>query len=63
MVIYIKDNEIITELEYTEEVKAELLELGFQAITVPTIDEPSDYRYEMFEKVNGTWRPISINVL
>ena len=63
MVIYIKDNEIITELEYTEEVKAELLELGFQAITVPTIDEQSDYRYEMFEKVNGTWRPISINVL
>ena len=56
MVVYIKDNEIITELKYSAELKAELLELGFQAVTVPTIDEPSDYKNELFEFVNGSWR-------
>ena len=56
MVVYIKDNEIITELKYSAELKAELLDKGFQAVTLPTIDEPSNYRYEHFEFVNGSWR-------
>ena len=56
MVIYIKENEIITELQYSQEVKDELLQLGFQALTVPNVEEPSFYKYNMFEKVNNTWK-------
>lgn len=56
MVIYIKENEIITENNYSTELKAELVEQGFQAVTVPTVDIPSDYKYSDFEKVSGKWR-------
>ena len=55
MVIYIKDNEIITEKTYSTELKEELIEQGFQAVTVSTVEIPSDYKYEDFEKVNGVW--------
>lgn len=56
MVIYIKENEIITELQYSQEVKDELLQLGFQAVNVSDVEEPSFYKYNMFEKVNNTWK-------
>ena len=56
MVIYIKENEIITELYYSPETKDNLELLGFQAVIVDEVEEPSQYKYEMFEKVNGKWR-------
>lgn len=56
MVIYIKENEIITELQYSQEVKDKLLQLGFQAVNVSDVEEPSFYKYNMFEKVNNTWK-------
>lgn len=56
MVIYIKENEIVTELEYSQELKDELVALGFKAVTVDDKDEPSYYKYEFFEKVNGVWK-------
>jgi nitrogen regulatory protein PII len=55
MVIYIKENEIITENFYTEETKEELISLGFQAVTVPNVEEPSQYTYNMFKFVNNKW--------
>lgn len=55
MVIYIKENEIITELYYGQETKNNLELLGFQAVTVPNVDEPSQYKHNMFEFVNGKW--------
>ena len=48
MVIYIKENEIITEETYSTELKAELVKQGFQAVTVPNVDIPSDYKYSNF---------------
>ena len=55
MVVFIKENEIITELYYSQETKDNLKLLGFQAITVPNVDEPSYYTHNMFEFVNGKW--------
>jgi len=56
MVIYIKENEIITENFYTEETKEELISLGFQAVNVSQVEEPSFYKYNMFKNVNGIWK-------
>jgi hypothetical protein len=56
MVIYIKDNEIITEFEYTKEQKEELEEKGFQPVLVPDTEVPSDYKYSDFELVSGVWK-------
>jgi hypothetical protein len=56
MVIYIKLNEIITESEYTEEQIENLQDNGFQAVTVPNVSVPSDYKYSDFEFVNNSWR-------
>ncbi len=56
MVVYIKENEIVTESFYSDDIKEELLSLGFQAVTVPEVDEPSYYKLFMFEKVNNTWK-------
>lgn len=56
MVIYIKENEIVTEASYTEEQKEELLEKGYQAVTVPDVEVPSDYKYADFEKISGKWK-------
>ena len=55
MVIYIKDNEIITEKEISKETKKELIEQGFQEVKVANVEIPSDYRYEHFVKENGVW--------
>ena len=56
MVVYIKENEIVTETFYDNNIIEELLSLGFQAVTVPEVDEPSYYKIFMFEKVNNTWK-------
>lgn len=56
MVVYIKENEIVTEASYTQEVKDELLAYGFQAVTVPNKEIPSDYKYSDFHKVLGQWK-------
>lgn len=56
MVVYIKENEIVTEASYTQEQKEELLEKGYQAVTVPSKEIPSDYKYSDFHKVLGQWK-------
>jgi hypothetical protein len=56
MVIYIKENEIITELYYNEENILEFNEKGFQPVEVPDVDEPSSYRYSDFENKEGVWQ-------
>ena len=56
MVIYIKLNEIITEEDYTKEQIEELESNGFQAVTVPNVTVPSDYKYSDFEKISGKWK-------
>jgi ribose 5-phosphate isomerase RpiB len=52
MKIYIKNNEIITEYEYTDEIIEELKEKGFQEIEVPYREESNMYKYDDFEKIN-----------
>lgn len=52
MVIYITDDCIVTEYEYTQEQKSELNEKGFTSVTV----ENGEYKHEDFEKVNGVWK-------
>ena len=58
MVIYIKENEIITEKEISKETKNELIEKGFQTVEVSDVEISSDYRYEHFVKENGIWKYI-----
>lgn len=52
MVIYINDNCIVTEHEYTQEQISELEEKGYTSVTV----EDGQYKHEDFEKVGGVWR-------
>lgn len=65
MTIYIKENEIITELEKdmlkkNEEtglsVHQELINLGFKTVKVPDVEIPSDYKIEDFVKEDGVWK-------
>lgn len=55
MIIFIKENEIITEYNYNEETIQELIEKGFQEIEVPHKNEEYMYRYEDFEKINDLY--------
>ena len=52
MVIYISDDCIVTEYEYTQEQKDELVEKGF----IPLIVDNGTYTHEDFEKVEGEWK-------
>jgi hypothetical protein len=58
MVIYIKENEIITEKQIDISIHEELIEKGFQTVEVPDVEISSDYRYEHFVKENGIWKYI-----
>jgi hypothetical protein len=53
MIVYIQENQIITEKEINIEIHEELIEKGFQTIEVPDIEIPSNYRYENFVKEDG----------
>ena len=52
MVIYINDDCIVTEHEYTQEQINELNEKGFTSVTVAD----GQYIHEDFEKVGGVWK-------
>lgn len=52
MVIYITDDCIVTEYEYTQEQINELKEKGFTSVTVAD----GQYTHEDFEKVAGVWK-------
>jgi hypothetical protein len=52
MTIYISDECIVTEYEYTQEQITELEEKGFSGVTVAD----GQYKHEDFEKVGGVWR-------
>lgn len=65
MTIYIKENEIITELEKDMlkknedtglSIHQELINQGFKTVKVPDVEILSDYKYENFKVVNGVWR-------
>lgn len=56
MIIYIQENQLITEKEISKDIKAELLGQGFQEVLVLDVEIPSDYKYEHFEVVDGIWR-------
>jgi hypothetical protein len=58
MVIYIKENEIITEKEIDIKIHEELIEQGFQTVKVPDVEIPSDYKYKDFVKEKGVWKYI-----
>jgi hypothetical protein len=55
MVIYIKENEIITEKEIDIKTHEELIEKGFQTVKVPDVEIPSDYKHKDFVKEKGVW--------
>jgi hypothetical protein len=55
MVIYIKENEIITEKEIDIKIHEELIEKGFQTVKVPDVEISSDYKYKDFVKEKGIW--------
>lgn len=52
MVIYISDECIVTEHEYTQEQISELVEKGFSEVSV----EDGQYKHEDFHKVLGKWK-------
>lgn len=52
MVIYISDDCIVTEYEYTQEQISELEEKGYTAVTVAD----GQYKHEDFEKISNTWK-------
>jgi hypothetical protein len=52
MTIYISDDCIVTEHEYTQEQINELVEKGFTSVTVAD----GQYAHEDFEKVAGVWK-------
>ena len=52
MIIYINDECIVTEHEYTQEQKSELEEKNFHAVTVAN----GQYKHEDFHKVLGKWK-------
>lgn len=61
MIIYIQENQIITEkqsdmLKINEEtglsIHQELINLGFHTVEVLDVEIPSDYKYSDFEKVD-----------
>jgi hypothetical protein len=58
MIIYIKENEIVTEFYIDEPTHNRLIEEGFQEVKVADVEIPSDYRCEHFVKENGIWKYI-----
>jgi hypothetical protein len=56
MIIYIKENGLVTEFEYTEELIQELLDDGYQAVEVPEMDLENPYQISDFEFVDDTWK-------
>jgi hypothetical protein len=56
MIIYIKENGLVTEFEYTEELIQELLDLGYQAVEVPEMVLENPYQISDFEFVDDTWK-------
>lgn len=58
MIIYIKEDEIITEFEYTVEDKQFFLESGFQAVYVPYTETPWEYTLDDFEKTEDGYKYI-----
>lgn len=52
MIVFIKDNSLITEKEYTEEFMQLLTDEGYFKIEL----EDGFYHYENFEKVNNIWK-------
>jgi hypothetical protein len=52
MIIFIKDNSLITEIEYTQDFKEQLLNEGYFKLEIPN----GSYHYENFEKVNNIWK-------
>ena len=52
MIIYINDDCIVTEYEYTQEQKNELEEKNFHAVNVAD----GQYKHEDFEKISGQWK-------
>lgn len=55
MIIYIKENEIVTEFYVDTITHDRLIEEGFQTVEVPHVEIPSDYTCEDFIKENGVW--------
>jgi hypothetical protein len=55
MIIYIKQNEIVTEFYIDEPTHNRLIEEGFQEVEVADVEIPSDYTCEHFIKENGIW--------
>jgi hypothetical protein len=55
MIIYIKENSIVTEHEYSTYLKALLISEGFTALTVVNRGDDKPYTADEFEKVNGQW--------
>lgn len=56
MKVYIKENSIVTEKEYSSVLETILIEEGFTAITVPNMDDENPYTFDDFELVNGVWK-------
>lgn len=56
MKIFIKQNALVTEREYSSILETILLEEGFTPVTVPDMDDENPYNYEDFEFVNGKWK-------
>ena len=52
MIIFIKDNSLITEKEYTEEFMQLLIDEGYYKMEV----DDGFYHYENFKKINGEWK-------
>jgi hypothetical protein len=51
MIIFIKDNSLITEKEYTEEFMQLLIDEGYYKMEV----DDGFYHYENFEKIDNIW--------
>lgn len=56
MTIYIKENSIVTEHEYSDDLKALLKSEGFTPLIVVNRGDDKPYTADEFEKVNGKWR-------
>jgi hypothetical protein len=56
MKVFIKENSIVTEWQYSKELETILIEEGFTSIKVPDMNDENPYKYEDFELVNGVWK-------
>ena len=56
MKIYIKQNSIVTEENYTDILETILQEEGFIALEVPNRTSEQPYTFDDFEFVSGKWK-------